>query len=120
MHPTPCNVSQLHSFLGMVNYYGKFLHQLSTLLAPLYQLLQQKSRWHWGKEQQDAFTEVKQQLTSSELLMHFNPKEKLLLSCDASPYGIGAVLSHVMEDGSEKPIACASRTLAPAEKSMHR
>ena len=114
--PAPRNVSQLRSFLGMVNYYGKFLHQLSTLLAPLYQLLQQKSRWHWGKEQQDAFTHVKQQLTSSQLLVHFDPQEKLLLSCDASPYGIGAVLSHVMEDGSEKPIAYASRTLAPAEK----
>ena len=89
--PAPRNVSQLRSFLGMVNYYGKFLHQLSTLLAPLYQLLQQRSRWHWGKEQQDVFTHVKQQLTSQPLV-HFDPQEKLL-SCDASPYGIRSVLS---------------------------
>ena len=45
--PAPRNVSQLRSFLGMVNYYGKFLNQLSSLLAPLYHLLQQKTKWHW-------------------------------------------------------------------------
>ena len=78
--------------------------------------MQQKSKWHWGKEQHEAFTQVKQQLTSSQLLVHFDPKKKLLLSCDASPYGTGAVLSHVMDDGSEKLIAYASRTLAPAER----
>lgn len=114
--PVPHNVSQLRSFLGMVNYYGKFLNQLSSLLAPLYKLLQQKTRWHWGQQQQDAFKRVKHLLTSSQLLVHFDPEKELILSCDASPYGVGAVLSHIMDDGSEQPIAFASRSLAPAEK----
>ena len=116
--PAPRNVSQLRSFLGMVNYYGKFLNQLSSLLAPLYHLLQQKTKWHWGTNQQKAFSEVKKLLTSSQVLAHYDPKKNLLISCDASPYGIGAVLSHVSEDGTEKPIAYASRSLAPAGKSM--
>ena len=114
--PVPHNVSQLRSFLGMVNYYGKFLHQLSSLLAPLYKLLQKKARWHWGQEQQEAFAKVKELLVSSQLLVHYDPSTEVILSCDASPYGVGAVLSHIMEDGSEKPIAYASRSLAPAEK----
>ena len=100
----------------MVNYYGKFLPQLSSLLAPLYSLLQKQAKWHWGPDQEHAFTKVKHLMTSSKLLVHYDPVKELVLSCDASPYGVGAVLSHIMEDGSEKPIAFASRSLATAEK----
>ena len=89
---------------------------LADTLAPLYKLLQKKEKWQWGPAQERAFKEAKAQLTSPCLLAHFDPGEKLILSCDASPYGIGAVLSHQFEDGVEKPIAYASRSLAPAEK----
>jgi hypothetical protein len=54
-------------------------------------------------------------LTSSEVLTHFNPSLQLQLACDASPYGVGAVLSHVLPSGEEKPITFASRTLNKAE-----
>ena len=46
--PAPQNVLQLRFFLGLVNYYSKFLPQLSSTLAPLHLLLQKNSRWHWG------------------------------------------------------------------------
>ena len=114
--PAPENVPQLRSFLGLVNYYSKFFPQLATLLAPLHKLLQKKTTWLWGPEQQKSFEEAKSLLTSSSLLVHFDPDRSLVLSCDASPYGVGAVLSHSLEDGSDQPIAYASRSLAPAEK----
>ena len=114
--PTPGNVSELKSFLGLLNYYGRFLPDLATLLAPLYELLQSTRRWSWGKGQSRAFEHAKKALTSSSLLTHFHPKKPFLLSCDASPYGVGAVLSHHMKDGLEQPIAFASRTLSVAEK----
>ena len=114
--PTPQNVHQLSSFLGLINYYGKFLPNLSSLLAPLYLLLQKKAKWKWMKAQEKAFQESKTLLTSSPLLVHYDPAKKLVLSCDASPYGVGAVLSHVMEDGTDRPIAFASRSLAAAER----
>ena len=114
--PTPTNVAQLRSFLGLMNYYSRFLSNLSSTLAPLYLLLQKLSSWFWGTEQQKAFESAKAQLSSDTLLVYYCGDKPLLLSCDASSYGLGAVLSHRMEDGSEKPIAYASRTLAPAEK----
>ena len=114
--PTPTNVSQLKSFLGLLNYYGKFLPNLSSALAPLYSLLQQKKVWCWGPAQEKAFQKAKVSLTSDSLLVHYDPSKELVLACDASPYGIGAVLSHRMENGSDQPIAFSSRSLAPAEK----
>ena len=114
--PAPRNVSQHRSFLGLINYYGKFLSNLSTLLAPLHHLLMKHTKWAWADAQEKAFQEVKKQLTSSPLLAHYDPKKEVILSCDASPYGIGAVLSHIMEDGTEHPIAFASRSLSVAEK----
>ena len=114
--PVPQNVSQLRSFLGLVNYYGKFLHKLANTLAPLHQLLRKHEPWYWGQQKERAFAKAKSQLTSTCVLTHFDPDKRLVLSCDASPYGLGAVLAHQFEDGSERPIAFASRSLAPAEK----
>ena len=110
--PAPQDVTQLRAFLGLVNYYGKFVGQMSSILAPLYKLLEKKTRWNWGQAQQTAFQLAKQKLTSASVL---NPQKPLILSCDASPYGIGAVIAHQTPEG-EKPIAFASRSLSPAEK----
>ena len=114
--PEPEDVTQLRSFLGAVNYYGKFLPHSSTVLSPLYQLLQKNTKWSWGPNQSKAFESVKKLLTSERLLVHYDPSKELALACDASPYGVGAVLSHKGSDGKERPIAFASRSLGTAEK----
>ena len=114
--PVPSNVQQLRSFLGLINYYGKFLPNLSSKLAPLHSLLENGKPWQWLDIHQKAFDCAKSQLTSSQVLTHFDSNKEVILSCDASPYGVGAVLAHRFPDGSERPIAFASRTLAPAER----
>ena len=69
-----------------------------------------------GIEQQKAFEASKKLLTSGRFVTHFDLNLKLTLACDASEYGIGAVLAHRMEDGTEKPIGYTSRTLTKAER----
>eukprot|EP00731_Ephydatia_muelleri_P001600 Em0001g1600a len=114
--PAPRNITELKSFLGMVNYYAKFLPNVSTHLFPLYALLKKEHGWKWDKECQHAFVLIKKMLSSTQVLTPYDPKLPLRLAADASAYGLGAVLSHEWPDGSERPIAFASRTLASAER----
>nr|XP_055076377.1 uncharacterized protein K02A2.6-like [Misgurnus anguillicaudatus] len=114
--PAPTNVSQLRSFLGMINYYGRFIPNLASLLNPLNALLCKDKKWCWSVACEQSFQEVKDILTSPAVLTHYDPALPIRLACDASPYGVGAVISHVCPDGEEKPIAFASRTLSKAEQ----
>ena len=114
--PQPKNQQQLRAFLGLVNYYGKFLQALSTTSYPLNQLLKKNVKWKWTAECEAAFHSLKEQLSSSAVLAHYDPSLPLKLACDASSYGVGAVISHEFPDGVERPVAYASRTLNRAEK----
>ena len=114
--PVPKNVTELKSYLGLLSYYGKFLPNLSTTLALLYELLKSTVKWRWRNQENTAFQKSKKLLSLAEFLVHYNPTKEVILACDASPYGIGAVLSHKMSDGSDRPIGFTSRTLSSAEK----
>lgn len=61
--------------------------------------------WAWGEKEQRAFEKAKSMLCSETLLAHFDSTKEIMLSCNASCYGISAVLAHVNSDGSEAPIA---------------
>ena len=97
------------------NYYGKFNPNLAALLQPLNSLLRHDQRWKWSPECHKAFQQAKQEVSSSRVLVHYDPSLPITRAGDASAYGIGAVISHRMPDGSEHPIAFASRTLSKSE-----
>ena len=114
--PEPQYVPQLRAFLGLVNSYNQFLPNLSTLLAPLHKLLKKHAQWHWSLQCSQAFCDIKQLISSDLVLAHFNPDLPLTLSCDASAYGLGTVLSHILPIGEERPVAFGSRTLSASEQ----
>lgn len=111
----PENVSELRAFLGMVNYYSKFVQNVSTILAPLYNLLKANVKFRWTTDCSEAFEKIKEQLAGSDVLVHYSPQLPLILTTDASTVGVGAVLAHRTPDG-ERPIAYASRSLTAAER----
>ena len=114
--PAPNNIASLQSFLGLASYYQSFIPKMQDLRAPLNELLKKDKTWCWTTECQEAFNKIKEVLTSDLFLIHFDPKLDLIVACDASSYGIGACILHKMPDGTNKPIAYASRTLLPSEK----
>ena len=88
--PAPKNVWELRSFLGLLNYYGKFLPNLATLLHPLNRLLQKDRKWKWSAECDQAFQSAKDALTSSKVLVHYDPALPLKLAADAEVQQYGA------------------------------
>lgn len=116
--PQPRNIKELKSFLGTVNFYHKFLKNAAENLQPLYKLLKKFVKWSWNIEQKKAFEWAKTMIASDQVLIHYNPKLPLILSCDASKYGLGACLAHEVKIGNkvlERPIAFASRMLTQTE-----
>ena len=89
---------------------------LASVLHPLYQLLQKDMQFKWTVETQKAFEKVKTLISAETVLTHYDPDLPVRLACDSSAHGLGAVISHVMENGEERPIAFASRSLNSAEK----
>lgn len=113
----PKTVKGVRSFLGTVNFYGKFIPGIAEKRKPLNDLLKKNVKFNWTPECQKAFEELKNFLTSDSLLVRPNYKDTFVLTTDASEYAIGAVLSN--EKSIDRPIAYASRGLIGAERKYH-
>ena len=113
--PTPRNISELRSFMGLVNQLSEFTKQTSNVTAPLRPLLSKKNAWQWLPEQQTAFENTKSELCQTKTLKHFDPAKKITLQTDASRLnGIGYVLLQE-ENGKSFVIQCGSRYLSETE-----
>lgn len=100
----------------LINYYHKFLPNLATVVKPLNELLHKDKKWSWTPHCSQAMESVKQLLTTSRVLVHYDTALPIKLDADALQYRLGAVISRILPDGDEKPIAFASRTLSASEQ----
>ena len=113
----PCrDVPDVRRFLGMVNQLSKFSPSLSSLSEPIRSLLKKDNDFTWGPPQQQAFEDVKAEVSSNRVLALYDPNRDTCVSADASSYGIGAVMSQRQEDSSWKPVSFQSRSLTETEK----
>ena len=92
--PAPQNVQELRSFLGLLNYYGKLIPNLASLIQPLNSLLQHDRKWKWSSECTQAFSQVKRELASSRILVHYDPTLPITLASDASSHRSSYFTSH--------------------------
>ena len=106
-------MKELRSYLGLVNYYGKFSPNLSTVLSPLHKLLLKDVPFKWSRECDEAMKLVSGSLIVRRLC-YYDSEKVLRLATDASPVRVGNVLSYVI-GGEEVPIAFGSRTVYSSE-----
>jgi len=106
----PRDLKELSSFLGLVNFYGRFISNFSDKLAPLLEL--RKSRaFEWKDQHQSAFERLKSDLAASPVVRLYNPAKELTVTTDASEKAISAILSQ-----ENHPILYLSRSLTAAER----
>ena len=112
---TPTKVHDVQSWLGLANYYRKFVKNFSEIAKPLTNLLKKGTPFIWDEKCDKAFTEMKQRLIEPPLLGYPSFDHPFTLYTDASGFSLGAVLSQQIGDQPEKVIAYAGRDLKPNE-----
>jgi hypothetical protein len=110
----PRNVKVLRQFLGLANYYRRFVRDFSSLATPLFKLLKKDTNWKWGKEEQECFEFLKKKLCEAPVLASPDPSLPYRLYTDASGTGMGAVLCQAQCD-VERVIAYGSKLFSTQE-----
>ena len=112
--PAPKNIKEVRSFLGLTNYYRRFIRDYSKLAAPMYGLLRQDVTFDWTSKCQTAFEDLKSKLVSPPIIGYPNMKRHFNLTTDACGTGIGYVLTQ-RDDDIKVVIAYGGRALRDNE-----
>ena len=114
--PVPLKITDVRGFLGLASYYRRFIQNFAEIAAPLHRLTAKTTeKFKWSPDCDLAFRVLKEKLVSPPVLASPCFGEEFVLDCDASDYGLGAVISQ-RQDGDEKVIAFASRVLEDRER----
>ena len=111
----PKSAAEVRSFLGLVNFSARFIENLATKSEPLRKLTKKNEKFVWGNEQKKAFDQLKSDLTKADTLAYFDSKAETRIIVDASPVGLGAVLTQT-QNGVKRVVHYASRSLSDVER----
>ena len=120
--PRPTTVTEVRSFLGFTNYYRKFIHRYAQVAKPLNKLIAgenakcKRKKVEWSPECEIAMEKLKELCTSTPILAYADYTKPFRLNTDASSEGLGAVLYQTQDDGTERVISYASRSLSKSER----
>jgi hypothetical protein len=113
--PTPTCPFDIRSFLGLAGHYRKFVRHFSHICSPLTELLHKDKKWEWTAQQQQAFDQLKQAVSTAPVLALPDEHLPFVIRTDASGYALGAELLQDQGKGLQ-PIAYMSKKMLPAEK----
>jgi len=114
-YPAPTDIKKLRCWLGMVNYYRRYIKGFSKITAPLTELTKETVPYIWEGRHQDAFATLNSALMSEPVLRLPEDGRTYVLSTDASNIAMGSVLEQEFDDGRH-PIAFHSKKLNPAQR----
>ena len=117
--PTPSSTKEVQQFLGLANYYRKFIQDYAKSAKPLHKLTECAAKFNWTDACQAAFEELCHRLTPTPILAFPDFTRPFVLDTDASDSSMGAILSPVNDEGQEQVIAYASRLLSKAERQYY-
>ena len=114
--PTPKCVKDVQKFLGLVNYYRRFVKDFAEIARPMHRLVHKQERWNWGAEQKKAFRRLKEIFMSEPVLAAPDLDKEMRVEADTLDYATGGVLSMKCEDDKWRPVAYISKLLSNTEK----
>jgi len=114
--PTPQCVRDVRKFLGLANYYRRFVKDFAKVALPMNKLTRKDEKWKWEEEQQKAFERLKQIFTSRPTLATPDLDKEFRVEADASNFATGGVLSVKCEDELWRPVAFISKALNETER----
>ena len=113
--PVPRNVKEVQKFLGLANYYRRFIKNFARIAAPLHALVRKEQKWKWEKKQEEVFKKLKAGFTTEPVLAILDIDREMRVEADASDYVIGGVLSTKCKNGKWRPVAFISKSLNTTE-----
>uniref|UniRef100_A0A6G1SP10 RNA-directed DNA polymerase n=2 Tax=Aceria tosichella TaxID=561515 RepID=A0A6G1SP10_9ACAR len=113
----PQNITQARSFIGMCNFFRRFIRGFSSIAKPIHDTIKINQRFVWTDEAQLAMEQLKLKLMSPPVLVHYDQASEPTIRCDASGYGLGAVLMQRSDDPKKNGVVSyTSRTLSKSER----